>query len=342
VATPVYSKRRVPPADRGRPDGRRAILAAALVILAAWAAGASGTEAPVSADDPARFDEMWDYDDPAATEARFRAMLPALEARGDESLALQLRTQIARSLGLQRRFDASHALLDSVEARLPAAPPVVRVRYLLERGRALNSGGRATDARPLFLEAWDAARACGEDGFAVDAAHMVAIVESGEERVRWNETGLALARDSADPRARRWRGSLLNNLGWTYHDAGDFERAHGLFEEALSVRREEGTRQQVDVARWCVARALRSLGRAEEALAGQQALLADMESAGGPPDGYVYEELGECLLALGRTVECRGWFRKAHELLSKDPWLAAREPERLARMSRLGAGEGVE
>jgi tetratricopeptide (TPR) repeat protein len=309
------------------------MLAGLAVVVLATAA----PSAEESVDDPARFDELWDHDDPAGTETKFRAILPRLE--GEADLALALRTQIARCLGLQRRFDEAHALLDSVEARLPDAAPVVRVRFLLERGRAFNSSGRADDARGLFLQAWEAARACGEDGFAVDAAHMVAITEPGPEAVRWNETGLALARGSKDPRARRWRGSLLNNLAWTYHDAGDFERAHALFEEALAVRREEGTPEQTDIARWCVARCLRSLGRTDEALAAQRALLADREAAGRRPDGYVYEELGECLLALGREADSRHWFAKAHELLSRDPWLAEREPQRLERLRRLGGEE---
>ena len=284
------------------------------------------------------FDDLWDYGDPAGTEARFRELVPSLERAGDESARLQLQTQIARTLGLQRRFDEAHAVLDSVEAGLGGADPVVRVRYLLERGRVLNSSGRRDESRPFFRKAWEAARACGEDGFAVDAAHMVAIAGSAEESVRWNGIGLELARASADPRARRWRGSLLNNLGWTSHDRGDFARAHALFEEALAFRLEQGKPDEIDVARWCVARALRSLGRVTEALERQLALARDKEAARRAEDGYVSEEIGECLLALGRGEEARPHFAKASSLLSQDPWLAEREPERLARLARLAGG----
>ncbi len=91
----------------------------------------------------------------------------------------------------------------------------------------------------------------------------------------------------------------------------------------------------VRVARWCIARCLRSLERVEEALAIQRELeqqIADIEN----PDGYVYEELGECLYALGRSDEARPYFRRAYELLSKDPWFVDGEAPRLARLATLG------
>jgi Flp pilus assembly protein TadD len=67
-------------------------------------------------------------------------------------------------------------------------------------------------------------------------------------------------------------------------------------------------------------------------LALQRSLLATIRE-----DGYVSEELGELLLALGRGDEARPHFRRAADLLSQDAWLAEREPERLARLRQLGA-----
>jgi tetratricopeptide (TPR) repeat protein len=286
---------------------------------------------------PERFDELWDFDDPAGTEARFRELLP--RARQDKSLSLQIRTQIARTLGLQKKWDEARSMLDGVEAELPSSPDVVRVRWLLERGRVLNSSGDRERARPLFREAWELARAAGEDGFAVDAAHMVAIVEEGEA-IAWNERALELARRSPDPRARRWRGSLLNNLGWAHHGRGDYEQALALFEEALAAREEQGDRSAVRIARWCVARAKRSLGRTEESLAAQEELLRELEAAGGR-DGYVLEEIAECLLALGREEDARPFFAAAWEELSRDAWLPDAEPDRLARLEKLGRTGGL-
>jgi len=282
---------------------------------------------------------LWDFGDPAATEVRFRALLPRARAAGDPGYLAELLTQIARTEGLQQRFDDAHRTLDQAAALLGpgAGPSRAGVLLLLERGRALDSSKRAAEARPLFLRAWENARAAGLDVLAVDAAHMVAIVEGPEEALAWNLRAIAFAEASGDADARKWLGSLYNNAGWDHHRAGRFGDALGMFQRSLAWR-EERSPGKASTERWCVARCLRSLGRVEEALAGQRALLAEGEAAG-EPDGFVHEEMAECLLALGREGEARPHFREAHALLSKDPWLSRDEPERIGRLGRLGSGE---
>lgn len=81
------------------------------------------------------------------------------------------------------------------------------------------------------------------------------------------------------------------------------------------------------------------MGRLDEALTKQQALLLESEQSG-EPDGYVFEELGECLLALGRADEARPYFAQAYALLSQDAWLAADEPQRLERLKALSEATG--
>jgi tetratricopeptide (TPR) repeat protein len=80
---------------------------------------------------------------------------------------------------------------------------------------------------------------------------------------------------------------------------------------------------------------LRSLGRYEEALQIQRENLQDIQGTG-DPDGYIQEELGECLLALGREEEAREHFGRAFVVLSQDPWLKDSEPGRLERLALLG------
>ncbi len=285
------------------------------------------------------FDKLWNYREPAETEKRFRELLPDVLATGDASLRAQLLSQIARSQGLQRDFDAAHATLDEAEALLGDGMSLARVRVLLERGRTLNSGGDPPKSIPLFREALTIAKAEGYEFHAVDAAHMLGIVEEPEAALEWNLKAIALAEAASEERARGWLGALYNNTGWTLHSKGEYEKALELFEKALAWREEKGQELQTRIAKWCVARCLRSLDRVEEALARQRALLAEIEEAGIEQDGFVFEELGECLHALGKTEEARPWFRKAHALLSEDAWLSADEPERLERLKRLG-GEG--
>ncbi|MCA9752944.1 MAG: tetratricopeptide repeat protein [Gemmatimonadetes bacterium] len=282
------------------------------------------------------FDELWNYSDPAGTEATFRALLADPPAEADDSWRAQLVTQIARTQGLQREFDDARATLAELEPRL-GSDDVARVRWLLERGRVENSSGDRDGAKPFFLDAWELAAPESLDFYAVDAAHMLGIVEAGDDAMEWNRRALARAVASTDPMARRWRGTLANNIGWTLYDQGDYEGALAHFEEALVFRREQGKEDPIRIAEWCVAKAKRVLGRVEEALATQRELQVRAE-ASGAPDGFISEEIAECLLALGRTEEAAPHFARAYELLSEDPWLADAEPERLQRLKHLGEG----
>src|SRR5262245_52421710 len=144
-------------------------------------------------------DSFWEYADPALSEERFRAALGS--ATGDRHL--ELVTQIARTYSLRGRFDEAHALLDEVERQLAEAGQRPHIRYLLERGRTFNSSGKQEQARLLFAAAWEQAQAAGEEGLAVDAAHMLAITYSGTpDAIAWNQRGLDIARSSTDHKAR--------------------------------------------------------------------------------------------------------------------------------------------
>ncbi len=307
-----------------------------LVALATWVIIVPEVSVAADHSDLPDFDSLWNFDAPDSTEAAFRAILPRASASNDRDYRAQLLTQIARTEGLQMKFDAAAKTLDEAETLISDDMKVARVRLLLERGRVLNSSEQREKSGPLFERAWDLARAAGADGYAVDAAHMLGIVEPGDSSIAWNGRAIAYAEQSSDPKARKWLGSLYNNLGWTYHDQKkDYATALELFRKALAARKEAGKKGDVQVARWCVARALRSLGRTEEALADQQALLEEHRESG-TQDGFVQEEVAECLLALKRTEEAKPYFAAAYEELARDPWLARDEPERLERLRRLG------
>jgi len=281
------------------------------------------------------FDALWNYGDPAGTEAKFRELLPVEATPGNAEWRAELMTQIARTLGLQQEFDEAHALLDSVEAALTPGMKAARTRYLLERGRVINSAGDPEGSIAVFDSALAAAEDAGLDNYAVDAAHMLGIVTKGDDSIAWNLRAMEMAEASSDPKARRWRGSLSNNLGWTYFDLRRWDEALAMFEKHRIIRAEQGDSAQAAIARWSIAKTYRMMGRPDEALAIQRELAADQDRAG-TSDGYIHEELGECLLALGREEEARPEFARAWELLHTDPWLARDEAERLERMKRLG------
>ena len=282
------------------------------------------------------FDSLWDYDHPNVSEKRFRDLLPAALDSLDISYLSQLLTQIARAEGLQRKFQAAHETLDRVEKGLAKedADEKTMVRYLLERGRVFNSSGNKDVARPLFQDALDLAVKIKDDFDAVDAAHMLAIVEEGEKSLQWNLRALDLAENSKEERAQKWKGSLYNNLGWTYFENKQYEEALLMFENALLSRQQEGDQMKILIARWCHAKCLRMMGHTEEALETQRDLFEQYRALG-RKSGYVYEEIAECMLALGLENECHEWFAAAYQELSKDPKLM-NEQDRLNRLRELG------
>jgi tetratricopeptide (TPR) repeat protein len=281
------------------------------------------------------FDALWDYSHPDKTEEKFREVI--LQITEDNPIYLELLTQIARAQGLQRKFDEAHQTLDQVQKRLGEYASRAKVRYLLERGRVQNSSGHPEEARPFFEEALELARQLSEDFYAVDAIHMLAIVSPPDQSLELNLQAIQMAESSEQEKAQNWLGSLYNNTGWSYHDLGDYTSALEMFEKGETWQRSKGRVSQTRIASWTVARTLRSLNRVEEALSKQMTLKDEFESAG-ETDGYVSEEIGECLLLLNRTEEARPYFARAYEILSQDPWLAEQEPARLARLKDLSKG----
>ncbi len=237
----------------------------------------------------------------------------------------------ARERGLTGDFAAGHALIDQAE-RLASDDLEARAVCALERGRLYNSAGDREKAQPLFDEAWQLARKAQAHGLAVDAAHMMAIVGTLDDAIRWTVTALTYVDDHLD--AEIWRGPLLNNLGWCYFDAGRFADALAIFQQALNVRRMAGQKRELRIARYAVIRTLRALGRLEEARR-----LAEETAAAAAADGerapYVHEELAECHALLGNMDGARHNARQALAALERDQAFVRGEPERLARLRQL-------
>jgi tetratricopeptide (TPR) repeat protein len=225
---------------------------------------------------------LWDFDDPAASGERF---LDVAE-QADEPEKTAWLTQYARTLGLLERYEDAHKVLDGLRSDDAEAATYID----LERGRVLSSSGDPDAARPRFEAAAQRAEAAGLDALHIDALHMLAIVTPPEEQHDLNRSALEVARASSDQRARDWDASLLNNIGMTYADAGDFEQALATFEEARAACDRIGDPGRIRIARWMVAWSLRNLGRRDEALQIQRAHKEELNSIG-DADQYVDDEL---------------------------------------------------
>lgn len=272
------------------------------------------------------FNDQWNYNDPAESEKRFQLVLAESKDTSPDYL-LQLRTQLARALGLQGKFPEAHAVLDAVEKQM-APGSLVEVRYLLERGRALNSSKQPAAAMPLFLRASALAQALKADFYTVDALHMLGIAAPQKDQLTWNLKAIEVAQES-DEKGRGWLASLYNNTGWSLFDEQRYAEALDLLQKAVPLREEQGKAKETRIAKWAVAKVLRVMGRVDEALAMQQTLAAEE-----PDEGFINEELGECLLALGKHAEAKPHFAKAYAALALIDWVAEDKP-RIQRLKEL-------
>jgi tetratricopeptide (TPR) repeat protein len=297
------------------------------------------TQADITTDN---FDQLWNFDDPAGTESKFRELLTGAQQSGDIGFQIELLTQIARTHSLRSEFEQSHALLDRAHQLLGEDESKFargRVRYFLERGRAFNSADHPADALPLFHRALDLATANHLDFFAVDAAHMLGIAEStSEKQLEWNRKAIAIAEASSDPKARKWLASLYNNTGWTLFELKQYEPALDLFQKAVTLRANADPPEprRLRVAKYAVARTLRAMNRFDEALALARATHAEALAAD-DVDPFVCEELAELLTLKGDTANAAAFAKLAYDGMKKDQWFVKHEPARLERMEKLAA-----
>ncbi|CAN5572467.1 tetratricopeptide repeat protein [soil metagenome] len=287
----------------------------------------------------AYIDSFWNYNKPDESEKKFRELLFSTDIKQLPDTHIQVLTQIARAQGLQRKFDDSHSTLDLVSNLITDDTKTALIRYHLERGRAFNSSGKTEKSKSHFLQAYKLAVKQNQDFYAIDAAHMLGIVEDADKALIWNEIAIHLAEDSKDKRSKKWLGSLYNNTGWTYHDKQNYEKALEFFEKNVDWHSEMSKDNKKSdgyyIAKWTVARVMRSMERVQEAYKMQCELLDEKKHNNVEPSGYESEEIGECLLLMNKKNESKKYFADAYASLSKDIWLQANEKERLDRILSL-------
>jgi tetratricopeptide (TPR) repeat protein len=278
------------------------------------------------------FNKMWNYGDPAATEAKFLEVLPQAEASGNSDYLAQLLTQIARTQGLQNRFTEAHTTLDRADKLITVTMHLAKVRSLLERGRAYNSSDHADKALPLFLRAVDVATKNHIDLHAVDAIHMVAIAEPNPKlKVEWNLKGITIA--EADEKLHGWLWALYNNIGESYLKLNDYANAYLNFHK-LSEYQKKRTGSTDMFTSKDEAKCLRLLGKPAEALAIIQPVYNE-QIAKQNDNGFIRAEVAEALEALGRHDEAKPHFVTAYELLSVDEYATKFEQPLLSRLKAM-------
>jgi tetratricopeptide (TPR) repeat protein len=210
-----------------------------------------------------RMRPLWDFDDLDGSERRFTEQLEK-ESTGDGRA--EVLTQLARLKGLRGLFAEGELLIAQAEAASKGSA-ASQARILMERGRLLRSNDNPEAAAPLFEAAFNVATEAGEPALAADAAHMAALAAPIREgKLAWTDRGIEIAGASSDPQVYYWLGPLYNNLGWEYHEAGEYEPALEAFRKALVAReRFPEMPAQIEHAKEAMAEALTALGREKEA-----------------------------------------------------------------------------
>lgn len=263
--------------------------------------------------------DLWDFGDPEGTERR---MLAALATASAED-AFILQTQIARTYGIRRDFERARQILDALGASAAELGVRVRAYYQLELGRAHVSATHDAEnvthadrevAQTAYMRAYELAVEGGLDGLAIDALHMMTFVDRApQDQVKWNQRAIQLLDTSSQEDAKRWEGSLRNNLGYALHLEGSFERALAEFQLALAARQREGDPKKIRIAYWMIAWTLRALGKLQEALEIQLRLERECLEAE-DEDPYVYEELEILCRELGDARRAQHYAGKKQAL----------------------------
>lgn len=258
---------------------------------------------------------LWDYAHPAVSEERFRAAI--VRAVPDDAFILQ--TQIARTYGLRKDFVKAREVLAQIEPRFESVSPEAKARWLLEMGRTWASPAHTQEqrspenrekARGFYMRSFETAKQARLDGLAIDALHMMVMVdEAPDQQLEWNMKAIAYMEASTQPDAKKWAGSLYNNVGYAHHIAGRDDEAIAWYRKSLAAYEAQNRPANVRIAHWMIANALRTQGKLQEALAIQQRLEREWDGAG-EPDPYVYEELEALYRALGNEQQAKHYAGK--------------------------------
>lgn len=248
-------------------------------------------------------DKLWDFNDPKISEQRFEEA--ATNASKNDQLLLQ--TQIARTYGIRKDFAKTRELLAAIEPELEQSSAELRVRYHLELGRSYASTAHIKSdrtpenleaARQNYLKAFELASAAKLDFLAIDALHMMPMVDtSPEDQLKWNQKALTYLEQSNQPDAKGWEGPLRNNVGYALHLQGEYEQALKQFQQSRDAYERGEKLRNVKIADWMIAWTLRAQEKYQEALEIQLKLEQQWDELG-EPDPYVYQELESLYRAL--------------------------------------------
>ena len=215
---------------------------------------------------------LWDFEQPALSEARFRAALA--DASAEERLILQ--TQIARSYVLRGDLARAMGILESMADEIVAAGVEAQVRYELERGRAQASPTHPpetltwralAEARQAFERAFRRAKAAERDALAIEALHGWAFTETDPQRqLDLEQDALRFIEHSSQETAQRWGCAIRIGIAQALIKLQRQDEAIAELQAAALIGERLGATPCPHHARWLLGWIYRMMGRVHDAL----------------------------------------------------------------------------
>ncbi|MEO1049908.1 MAG: hypothetical protein AAFX87_04765 [Bacteroidota bacterium] len=280
-------------------------------------------------------DSLWDFEHPEKTEQVFRELLPVSEKSSDGAYHIRLLTQLARTQALQKKFGEAHQILDTAESLVEVKQETPMVCCLLERARVFNDTKVKSKAIELSKKAFQITKKIGDYGLALDAAHMLGYILEPDDAIEWNLMAIQMAKSIEDHKAQKWLGTLYSNIAHKYLEIRNYECALKFFKKGLDFRQRRHQIRGMLNAKCDIGKTYRLMGDVETGYEHQMALIEECKTLG-VENGYVYEEIAECLMFMERASEAQAYFAKAYCVLSRDCQFPPTEQERLMRMKQLG------
>lgn len=284
-----------------------------------------------------KFENMWDYSDPVASEKNF---YNEIYHQGKNAFTIwELQTQVASALRLQKKFDDSRKVLNSIQAAIEFAPntkekTIVGALYNLEMGRLLLDIGKTEAAYRYFGFALMMSIITSIDKLMIDAVEMLATAAFTDQTINAYLKQIERLTDSVNSADKMLMASYALIVGLKFLAHFENQRAIEQFMHARDIFSKCNKAELTRFVRLNICKVQRFLGQHKTALLElriQEQLLKKENRV----DGYVLEEIAENLLALGHD-SAQIYFSKAFQDLEIRTLLNYREPTRLARLHALG------
>lgn len=234
----------------------------------------------------------------------------------NRSIEVEALSQIARAkLKLNRKEEGRTDLMKAGE-RADESDPMGWTRYLGVKGRFEWNDDDLVSAHETFLIMYKFSSSRQLWGRAIDAANLLSIVtEKPEDQIKWIEKGIEAAEDSDN---ESMLAVLWNNMGATYYDMKDYEKALDCYLKSREYHWRFSGEVSKLYADYHIGMTYRLLGNYDEALKWLRPVLTwaeRLENSGAI--GQACEDIAEIEASKGNKAEALLLFERARNEYKK-------------------------